>query len=384
MDSNLLKLTYDLPEVDTHEVFYPESTLGVKTRRASEIKPMPLLWLWKGWLLEGKLHILAGEKATGKTTIALNLAATISTGRRWPDGTEAPTGSVLIWSGEDDAADTIIPRLEVAGANKTRIHFVDKYLDVSGERLFDPARDFSKIGQKLSELRDCRLLIIDPIVSTVSGNANSNNDVRHALEPIIQIAQEHKCAVIGITHLTKNSGESSPLERVTGSLAFTAASRLVWIAAKGKNIDGEERQVLCQVASNLGKNTGGLFYEIEGVEIASLDNSYSRISWRESIEGDAQEILRELRNSVPTQSKIEQAARRIAEILTSGPKEANSLKILLADEGYSKGTIDAAKRLAGVLAVKSPVPNGPWMWQLESKNPNQDRRTQDPGIGIFG
>jgi len=57
---------------------------------------------------------------------------------------------------------------------------------------------------------------------------------------------------------------------------------------------------------------------------------------------------------------------------------------LLGDEGYSKGTVDAAKRLAGVFAVKSPVPNGPWMWQLESKNPSQDRRAQDPGVGIFG
>ncbi|HEV7911790.1 MAG TPA: AAA family ATPase [Methylocella sp.] len=54
-------------------------------------------WLWLHWLALGKLHLIAGAPEAGKTTIALSLAATISSGSHWPDGTRAPVGNVLIW-----------------------------------------------------------------------------------------------------------------------------------------------------------------------------------------------------------------------------------------------------------------------------------------------
>ena len=82
-------------------------------------------------------------------------------------------------------------------------------------------------------------------------------------------------------------------------------------------------------------------------------------------------------------SKTDEAADRIRELLAEGPRDSETVKKTLTREDYSKGTIDSAKRIAGVQAVKSATSNGPWMWQLASKNPNQDRRTQDPDVGIF-
>src|SRR5258707_1253868 len=54
--------------------------------RASEIVPEPIQWLWPGWLPAGKLTLLAGSPGTGKTTLALALAAAITRGSEWPDG----------------------------------------------------------------------------------------------------------------------------------------------------------------------------------------------------------------------------------------------------------------------------------------------------------
>lgn len=48
--------------------------------RASDIVPTAIKWLWPGWLPEGKLTLLAGSPGTGKTTLALAIAATITTG----------------------------------------------------------------------------------------------------------------------------------------------------------------------------------------------------------------------------------------------------------------------------------------------------------------
>ncbi|NLB13828.1 MAG: AAA family ATPase, partial [Gammaproteobacteria bacterium] len=52
----------------------------VDLHRASDIQPTPIRWLWPGWLARGKLHILAGAPGVAKTTIAMHLAACITTG----------------------------------------------------------------------------------------------------------------------------------------------------------------------------------------------------------------------------------------------------------------------------------------------------------------
>ena len=53
----------------------------------NDISPEPIAWLWPDWLALGKLHVLAGAPGQGKTTIALAIAAAVTTGTTWPDGT---------------------------------------------------------------------------------------------------------------------------------------------------------------------------------------------------------------------------------------------------------------------------------------------------------
>lgn len=75
------------------------------------LKMEPIDWIWDKWLARGKIHLIAGVPEAGKTTGGLSLCATVSSGGRWPDGTKAAPGNVLIWSGEDGLAETIKPRL---------------------------------------------------------------------------------------------------------------------------------------------------------------------------------------------------------------------------------------------------------------------------------
>src|SRR5260370_13782 len=62
------------------------TTSGVKLISAATIKPRPIDWLWDAHLARGKLSILAGVPGTGKSTVAFNLAAIVSIGGAWPDG----------------------------------------------------------------------------------------------------------------------------------------------------------------------------------------------------------------------------------------------------------------------------------------------------------
>ncbi len=139
----------------------PEVTLI----RGDTLTPEPINWLWPGWMAAGKMHILGGQAGTGKTTIALALAATLTIGGRWPDGSRASTGDVCIWSGEDDPTDILVPRLRAMGADMTRVHFVAGMTEDGKRRAFDPATDMDALEVALKGIGNVRLLIVDPIVS---------------------------------------------------------------------------------------------------------------------------------------------------------------------------------------------------------------------------
>ena len=146
---------------------------GVILVSCADMKPAPVSWLWRYWLALGKLRLLAGDPGQGKTTLALAMAATVSSGRNWPDGTPCEAGNVVIWSGEDDATDTLVPRLIGMGAAMNKVPFVDG-LRAGGKRVpFDPARDMPRLAAAVKEIGGMRLLIVDPVVSAVTGDSRT-------------------------------------------------------------------------------------------------------------------------------------------------------------------------------------------------------------------
>jgi twinkle protein len=104
------------------------------SRRASEIEPERVEWLWPGRIARGKITCIAGEPGTGKSQLSIATAAAISTEGNWPCGEgSAPFGSVIILSAEDGAADTIVPRLIAAGADRERVHIISAMGDKNGK-----------------------------------------------------------------------------------------------------------------------------------------------------------------------------------------------------------------------------------------------------------
>ena len=124
-----------------------------------DLNPMPVRWLWPGWLAYGKLHLLAGAPGQGKTTIAMALGAVVTDGGKWPDGQFSTTGSILIWSGEDDPADTLLPRLLASGADRTKCYFVSGMRDAGQVRPFDLAKDLTELEAAAQAIGDVLSLI---------------------------------------------------------------------------------------------------------------------------------------------------------------------------------------------------------------------------------
>ncbi|MCA7968228.1 AAA family ATPase [Burkholderia cenocepacia] len=338
----------------------------VNVLRASDIVPERIHWLWPDWLPAGKLSILAGDAGAGKTTLALALAATVTTGGRWPDGThcEQP-GNVVIWSGEDNPADTLVPRLIAAGADCDRCFFVDGVTEGNKRRAFDPAIDMLQLASLISDLGGASLLIVDPIVSAVTGNMDKANDVRRSLQSLVDIASAHDCAVLGITHFTKGSAGSSPLHRVTGSQAFGALARMVLVAGKTEN--GADR-AMTRAKSNIAPDGGGVTYTVELTEIVGGIPA-SRALWGSVIEGSAREILGDMEyRENDDGSERADAERFLRDLLSDGPLPTKQIEADAKGAGYSWATIRRAQKSLGVEVQRHGIPGqkgkGEWRWGL--------------------
>ena len=103
-----------------------------KPRRPSmiclaDVEPEDIGWLWPDRIPLGKLTVMSSDPGCGKSTVTMDMAARVSTGRAWPlvFGGVAPIGSVLFLSAEDGLADTIRPRLDAAGADVAKVHALD-------------------------------------------------------------------------------------------------------------------------------------------------------------------------------------------------------------------------------------------------------------------
>lgn len=319
---------------------------------AASIKPVAIRWLWPGWLAKGKLHILAGAGGTGKTTLLLSLIATITTGGRWPDGSRCgEPGNALIWSSEDDPADTLVPRLAAAGADLNRVHIIQGRINAQGEAdPFDPANDIALLRATANEIGGVSLLMLDPIVSAVKGDMHKANDVRRALQGVVDFAEQNLCAVVGISHFAKGGAGSSPADRVIGSQAFSALARTVLVAAKQ---EGTDMRVLARAKSNIGTDEGGVSYTIEPCNIGEGIEA-TRVQWGDVIEGSAREILGDV--EACDEERLDDSdnpAEALRRILSAGPLTGKEAKNLMVGNGYTQKQIRNARENLSVTTARA-------------------------------
>lgn len=348
-----------------------EYALSVDLIRASEVTPEPISWLWKDWLGAGMMHIFGGAPGTGKTTISIALAATVTSGGRWPDRTRSPVGNVVIWSGEDDPINILTPRLALSGADLSRVYFIDKVREGSEKRFFDPAHDIEPLRRKLVEVGDVRLLIVDPIVSAVAGDSHKNAEVRRGLQPLADLAKSMRCALLGITHFSKGTGGRDPVERLTGSLAFGALARVVLVAAKHQEEgeDGRTVRLFCRAKSNIGPDDGGFEYDLHQAEPKTLPGIIaSSVLWGNAVEGEARELLAiaDASGDDGEGGTMADTKRFLADLLSDGPMRAKDVFRDADGAGYSKRSIQRAAKGLGVDRRKDGMRGG-WVWTLPAK-----------------
>jgi len=334
----------------------------------SKIKAQPIRWVWRNRIPAGKLTIIAGDPGLGKSLLTLDLAARLSRGHPLPDGERAEAGDVIIVSAEDDPADTIRPRLEVAGADLGRIHFLRGAYSHGGN---GSARykqfglgDLDTLTDALDSIeeegRDVRLVVLDPLSAYLDGVDDvSNGDVRGLLRPLAELAARRGTAIIGVSHLRKGMSPVA-IYRVTGSLAFTAAARAVYAVVRDP--EDRARRLFLPVKCNLSPDLGGLAYRLESAEEVPF------LHWEAApVEQEADTLLGEARGE--RRSELEEAAEWLREVLAEGPLPAVDLQRQAREAGIAWITVRRAKRVAGAASRRQGTA---WVWALQDAQGDQD------------
>ena len=212
---------------------------------------------------------------------------------------------------------------------------------------------------------------IDPIVSAVSGDSHKNTEVRRGLQPLVDLAAEMKCVLLGITHFSKSTQGRDPVERITGSLAFGAFARVVLVVAKRQeqNENGQAIRILLRAKSNIGPDDGGFEYEIQQNALQNYSEiSTSFIKWGKSIEGAARDLLAQAEKTTSS-SVRENAIIFLSELLSNGPMDAEDAQEQYVGAGYTESTIRRAKKDLGVMSTKK---GKGWLWHLSGQRIRED------------
>ncbi len=331
---------------------------------AAELTPEPVQWIWEGWLAKGKFHLLAGDAGEGKTTLAINMAAIVSRGGTWPNGMRCNPAKVIIWSGEDHHSDGLVPKLRAANANIENCHFIDNY-ELNGKIFsFNPASNIPDLERTCNEIGNVGLIIIDPIVSAITGDANGNSEVRRDLQPIVDLAAKCGVAILGISHFKKGNTDGNLLHRVTGSIAFGALARIVMAVGRIQDQDGNMTRILVRAKSNLGINDGGFEYGFETTETHPGIKA-THITWGKYLEGSPQSLM----SAVPDedwdrQSAVDEASEFLIDLLKDRSIKATEIETEAKNAGIQ---ISALKRAKRFLKVKSRRIDDHWEWCFPSK-----------------
>lgn len=351
------------------EEFEPETEPGIRldTVRADQVERKRVDWLWHDRIALGTLTVLAGDPGLGKSLLAMDMAARVSVGRAWPDGSPCPLGSALIISAEDAADRTIVPRLHAAGADLSRIR-IFRAMKSKGhngqtvEHHLSLAHHASQISDTLRDMGDARLLIIDPISAYLRGiDTHRNADTRAALAPLVAVAAQAGIALVAITHLNKGAGAKA-LYRVMGSLAFVAAARAVYLVCEDRH--DPSRRLFFQDKNNLSSlpKGSGFAYAVRA-DASGTPN----IVWDETpLQIDPTVALAAPQAEYGPAGAKGEAMEWLAAVLADGPVDSVELQRSAEADGIAWATVRRAGNELEVTKEKAGF-QGRWQWSLAQR-----------------
>jgi putative DNA primase/helicase len=353
----------------------------LKVTWAADLDIRGIDWLWPGRFALGKIGLIAGLPDYGKGQIAAFITAAVTAAVKLPcDEGSVPRGNVIWFNAEDDARDTVKPRLVAAGADPKRVIFVNGTRVDGEDKSFSLVTDLPLLRKAIKQIGDVVLVIVDPVSAYLGiGKVDSRSatDVRGVLTPLKELAEELHVAIIGIAHFNKKIDVTSALLRVSDSIAYVAAARHVYAVLDDP--EDNTSKLFVKAKNNLARDARALRYSI-GVKIVGRDARLKKdidapfIVWHpQHIEVTANEAMQAAAGQSGYAKR--EAREFLLERLEGGPVKADDVLEEAKQNGIARNTLYRAKKALLVESHKERGKvDGDWMWEL----PAAKMTTNDP------
>jgi hypothetical protein len=334
------------------------SVASLPSISCAEIAPSSISWLWKPYLARGKLAVLDGDPGTGKSFATIDLAARISRGAPHP-GDDVPTqpGTVLLLNAEDDATDTILPRVIAAGAEPARVRIVAAP-GLGLERLPQFPADLGALEEAIHE-HSAALVVIDPMMAFFPPEVSANNDqsIRKALTPLAALAATTGAAILFVRHLRK-AGGASALYRGLGSIGILGAVRTGLLISR--HPDDAELRILTMTKTNVGRPGRSLGFRLR----EDAANGQTVVDWTGSLNVTADDLCGGGVSPRAGRLTRDRAVDWLRQFLAAGPRRATDVQASASAAGIAEITLRRAKEQ---LKVKSEATREKdvvvWWWR---------------------
>jgi len=319
----------------------------------ADLQPQPVEWLWQHRLAAGTLAMLSGEPGSGKTWVALAIAAALTRGRDPFTGQKLKPATVLYASAEHAAAQVIQPRFAGLHGDPVRLVVLRRAVSASSTSSPDSAlRDLPNALYDALQKTQPQLVILDPWDGLLGLEVDLDraSQTRPLLDRLGRLAELHRCCILLIHHLAKPT-VGRPVHRGRASMECSAALRTEFLV--GSSPDAPAQTALLHVKSNLGPLAPPLDYRI------GEDGNFH---WT-GLSNLTPEDLLAARPTGAGLPKRKFAAQWLRDCLQQGGQTQGSIEIAAERDGVCIATLRRAKFDIGVRSSKDGK-SGAWWWTL--------------------
>lgn len=329
----------------------PEPARKLRVTLGHQVKMKIIEWWEDCWIALGALTLLAGREGLGKSTIACYWAAV-----------ETLRGNYVIYlHSEDSREHTVVPRLQAAGADLSKVIFLDVETEYTSEGNVILPYDNDELDALIAEY-GVTFIVLDAATSAMSANLSGKDDrdVRRFLEPLSQLAAKHNIVILGLVHFGKRDGADSG-KLILGSIAWSQVARSVLSVA----LDPDSGNlVVTNTKGNLAPKTRSAEARIRSTAI-TIDGRSTEIGVLEWL-GETTADARDLLSGEPADSDSRTEAERWIEDYLTEHSEAASADVkrdAIKDLGCSKATVDRAAKALKVRSESKGFPRKTY-WSL--------------------
>jgi hypothetical protein len=258
-----------------------------------------------------------------------------------------------------------------AGADLDRVHIISAVRNPGrgGNRPFNLQTDIELLERKIAEIGEVGIVNIDPVSSYLGKiDSHKNSEVRSVLEPLSEMADRTRVAILSVTHFSKTGANNTQkaLHRFIGSIAFTGAPRAAFAVIEDP--EDTTRRLFLFAKGNLAAPPQGLAFRVEQTIVADSIVA-SRVAWEtEPVSITANQALAAEAAGTEHQSAQAEAEEFLSDLLANGPVPQKDIEADTKGAGLSWRTVRRAKARLGVSAQRQSEGKsgaGRWVWSLQ-------------------